>query len=103
MRCVSRNVIATYESGRTGLDSIDQGLKIWRVLEAKARALKISEGKGKYDETAFLVGLLWFAKQSVRKRLFEIDGKSKPEREQESLKHRIREFDVEAEELKALP
>jgi transcriptional regulator with XRE-family HTH domain len=108
---VSRNVIANYESGRTKLDprlSFEDALKVWRVLEVKERGLGSGSLK-KGSAADYLLGLLWWAKESARSDIFEIDGRiANLKRKQDSLKHRIDEIDSEASALrggsaKALP
>jgi len=99
---VSRDVIANYENGRTGMD-IESALKIWRVLEIKERALVISRGKESTTGSAaeFLLGFLWYAKALAHKRLAEIDGQvDNLQRTRESIKHQIVEYEAEEAHLR---
>jgi transcriptional regulator with XRE-family HTH domain len=113
---VSRDVIANYESGRTKLESVEQALKVWRVLEVKERALNIPQDKlkaelqaavekkregSKWTAREYLLGLLWFAKESALKRIAEMDGQiDNLRRQQESIKRQVAEIEAEETHLR---
>jgi transcriptional regulator with XRE-family HTH domain len=120
---VSRNVIANYESGRTKLQpvekklTLEQALKVWRVLEVKERALNIPQDKLKaelraareekseddtYTAREYLLGLLWYAKTSYQYRTAEIDGQvNNLKREQEIRRRQVAEIEGEESSLRA--
>jgi len=92
---VSRDVIANYENGRTKL-GINDALKVWRVLEVKERALGISSEKKGTSAAQYLLGVLWYAKETAKKRLAEIDGQIENlQRKRESVKREIAELEAE--------
>lgn len=100
---VSRDVIANYESGRTKLDrqsliSVEELLKIWKVLETKERALgrNVQGEAGQSSAADAVLGLLWLAKLSARGSLAEIDGQiTGLKQQQEGVKRHIEEIDSE--------
>lgn len=97
---LSVNVIVNYEYGRTKLDSVEDALRIWRVLDAKERALSTDKGKGPTAAQAVL-GLLWLAKFVAQKRLVEVDGRIENlRRARQGIEHQIADIEAEVSERK---
>jgi transcriptional regulator with XRE-family HTH domain len=100
---VSRDVIANYELGRTNLDSVEDCLKVWRVLEVKERALNIPQEKGSPSAAEAVLGLLWFAKESAQKHVAEIEGQiNNLQRKRETIRRQIAEIESELADRKVM-
>jgi len=99
---VSRDVIANYESGRTKT-SVEDLLKVWRVLEVKERALDIPREKGGLGAAEAVLGLLWVARLNAQKRLAEIDGQiANLQRVRDSATRQVGEIESEEAEYRAI-
>ena len=97
---LSVNVIVNYEYGRTKLDSVEDALRVWRVLEAKERALPAT---GQKKAAQAVLGLLWLAKACAQKRLVEVDGQIENlRRKRQSIEHQIADIEAEESERKKM-
>ncbi len=112
---ISRDLIANYETGRTSKDfgrrglDLEQGLKIWRVLEVKERGLasgslkkySAANSAAKYSAFDYLFGLLWLAKEVARKKLSEIDAQiANLQRKRDSATRQAGEIESEYQAIK---
>ncbi len=93
---LSPNVIVNYESGRTKLESVEDALRVWRLLEAKERALGSTEQKKGPSAAQAVLGLLWLAKLNAQRSLSEIDGQIENlQRTREGAKQQIAQIEAE--------
>jgi transcriptional regulator with XRE-family HTH domain len=101
---VSRNVIANYEAERTKVDtqsslSLEDYLKLWRILEAKEEAFNAPPEEGKPSAADAVLGLLWWTKFNAVRSLAEIDGQIVGlQKKQEGIRRQMEKLDAEIQE-----